>query len=90
MVTTEVSGVSCTWKNPAGKTVTRDCEVILSGATITINDSGGVGDVISWIVTATDTSGNTSKSTFSTTVVNPGKGNPKGPKVASVKGGKKK
>lgn len=48
------------------------CVVGLSGATITISDSGGVGDVIEWVVTAADESGNTTQTTCKVEVVNPG------------------
>jgi hypothetical protein len=37
---------------------TESCQVTLSGDTITIEDSGGVGDSITWKVTATDAAGN--------------------------------
>jgi hypothetical protein len=59
-VTTEVTGYDCFWFNPAGKRVdrTKGCEVVLQNGRITILDSGGVGDHITWDVTATDEAGN--------------------------------
>jgi hypothetical protein len=53
---------------------TESCQVTLSGDTITIEDSGGVGDNITWTVMATDSSGNTTTETCAITVDNPGKG----------------
>ena len=51
---------------------TASCEVSLSGDTITILDSGGVGDHITWNVTATDGSGNQTTADCEVLVVNPG------------------
>jgi hypothetical protein len=50
------------------------CAVSLSGDTITITDSGGVDDNITWTVLATDQSGNTTKAEGHVLVVNPGRG----------------
>jgi hypothetical protein len=54
---------------------TESCMVAVDGATITILDSGGVGDNIVWTVHATDSSGNVTPSQCAVEVVNPGKGN---------------
>ena len=50
------------------------CVVDINGDTVTILDSGGVGDQISWTVTATDSNGNTIVATCGVEVVNPGRG----------------
>lgn len=47
------------------------CWVRMDGDTLTIVDSGGVGDHIDWTVEATDDAGNTTTATCSTVVVNP-------------------
>lgn len=51
---------------------TGSCVVLFNGGTVTIVDSGGVGDHITWTVTATDGSGNTTEQTCEVLVVNPG------------------
>ncbi|WPD24301.1 MAG: hypothetical protein SD837_07005 [Candidatus Electrothrix scaldis] len=51
----------------------QSCVVNFSGDTLTILDSGGVGDNITWTITATDPSGNTTSTEGKITVVNPGK-----------------
>ena len=50
------------------------CVVLVSGDTVTIEDSGGVGTHITWIATATDGSGNTASAVCETLVGNPGAG----------------
>lgn len=50
------------------------CVVELDGATVTIVDSGGVGDNIRWTVQATDGCGNVAESECGVEVINPGKG----------------
>jgi hypothetical protein len=57
----EIGSVSCT--RPTS------CHAEAQGATLTIHDSSGVGNVISWIVSAEDGAGNTSQKTCSLTVV---------------------
>jgi hypothetical protein len=52
---------------------TRSCEVMVSGDRITITDSGGVGDIISWTTLATDVNGNVADGACQVTVANPGK-----------------
>jgi hypothetical protein len=56
-----------------GKTIDKSesCIVSIAGDTITILDSGGVGDHIEWTVHAVDGCGNTSEQTCSVLVVNP-------------------
>ncbi|WLE97139.1 MAG: PQQ-binding-like beta-propeller repeat protein [Candidatus Electrothrix communis] len=51
----------------------QSCVVSTSGDTLTITDSGGVGDNIAWTITATDQSGNTTTTEGHVLVVNPGK-----------------
>lgn len=51
---------------------TESCAVAIAGNTLTITDSGGVNDNISWQVTATDDYSNTSEATCSIMVANPG------------------
>lgn len=48
---------------PTGKQEARDCVVTVSGASLTVDESGGVGDVIEWDVTSIDSSGNTVRTT---------------------------
>ena len=52
---------------------TESCVVDVSGNTITILDSGGVGDNITWDVLATDSCGNQSEEMCEIEVVNPGR-----------------
>lgn len=75
-VSVEITGYDCWFYNPAGKRVdkTESCVVTINGDTITIVDSGGVGDHIGWTVSATDGGGNTAEATCEVVVVNPGKG----------------
>ncbi|MGD8852995.1 MAG: hypothetical protein PVI28_11405, partial [Gammaproteobacteria bacterium] len=49
------------------------CVVNITGNTISILDSGGVGDHISWVVRATDNCGNVAEDTCEVEVRNPGK-----------------
>ena len=53
---------------------TESCVVSIDGDEITILDSGGVGDIITWTVVATDSSGNQSSTDCEITVENPGQG----------------
>ena len=76
-----ITSFECYFINGSGKRVDKSesCVVAIDGATITILDSGGVGDHITWTTTATDGSGNTSQETvFEVEVVNPGKGGGRG------------
>ena len=52
--------------------------VEITGDTITILDSGGVGTYIAWEVIASDTSGNTTEKTCEIKVMNPGQHKLKG------------
>jgi len=47
------------------------CKVSFDGDTVTISDTGGVDDHITWTVESTDASGNTSQTTCEVVVVNP-------------------
>ncbi len=71
--TAQVTSYDCYTFTRKGKRIDKrgSCAVTILGDTITINDSGGVGDIIEWTVSATDGSGNTSQSTCSVTVVKP-------------------
>jgi len=75
-VDVQITGVDCFFFNPSGKRVdkTGSCVVTVSGNTITIVDSGGVGDHITWTVITTDESGNTATQSYEIVVKNPGKG----------------
>jgi hypothetical protein len=75
-VTVEIAEFDCFKFTKKGKRVdkTGSCVVSVNGDTITIEDSGGVGDHITWAVVATDSSGNTTTQTYEIQVVNPGKG----------------
>jgi hypothetical protein len=66
-----VSTATCWRTNPAGKTVYDVCELVVSGDTITVVDSGGIGAVIQWQVVARDGSGNEAIVECSTEVVGP-------------------
>ena len=48
------------------------CVVSFGGATVTISDSGGVGDIIQWTVSSHDVSGNSVQATCTVNVLNPG------------------
>ena len=70
-----INEYDCSFINGAGKLVDKkeSCIVEFSGDTITIQDSGGVGDHITWTILATDVNGNTSEVECAVDVVNPGK-----------------
>jgi hypothetical protein len=69
--TAEITGYGCYKYNRQGRRIdkTDSCEVAIDGATITILDSGGVGDNIEWYVTA-----GAETTTCHVEVVNPGRG----------------
>jgi len=71
MVPTVITGVDCFKFTKKGKRIdkTESCVVSVNNDTVTISDSGGVGDHITWTVTA----GNYND-TCEVVVVNPGKG----------------
>lgn len=72
---TVVTGFDCFTFTKKGKRIdkTESCEVSFSDDTVTILDTGGVGDHITWTVTATDGSGNQTNAVCEVLVVNPGK-----------------
>lgn len=72
-VTPTVTSYDCFKFTKKGKRIdkTESCMVTLVGDTVTITDSGGVGDRIEWTVEATDASGNVSQTTCGVDVVNP-------------------
>jgi hypothetical protein len=61
--TVVVTAATCTFENPAGKTVGKreSCVVHTDGTTIEILGSGGVKNRITWTVSAEDVSGNVSE-----------------------------
>jgi hypothetical protein len=69
----EITERDCYFPNGAGKRVdkTKSCVVSFAGDTITIYDSGGVDDHITWKGIATDGSGNTTEFECEVLVVNP-------------------
>jgi len=71
MVPAVITGVDCFKFTKKGKRIdkTESCVVSVNNDTVTISDSGGVGDHITWTVTA----GNYND-TCEVVVVNPGKG----------------
>ncbi len=72
--TVEITGFDCFKFTKKGKRIdkTGSCEVAITGDTVTILDSGGVGDHIEWYLNAQDSSGNPSALTCLVEVVNPG------------------
>jgi hypothetical protein len=60
--------------NKAGKQVARRCDVGVSGATLTLYDSGGIGDHVRWRVASADAHANGTVVTCETEVVRPGPG----------------
>jgi hypothetical protein len=52
---------------------TYSCQVTFNGDTITVRDSGGVGDHIAWTIEATDENGNSTTKSCDLGVVNPNK-----------------
>jgi hypothetical protein len=73
----EITGYDCFKFTKRGRRISklRSCVIQTSGPTITIDDSGGVGDNITWDVRATDDCGNQSEVTCALEVVKPGQGN---------------
>ncbi len=74
-VDVQIVGYDCYKYTKKGKRIdkTDSCQVAFGGDTITVYDSGGVGDNIVWTVQATDESGNTTNLDCGLTVVNPAK-----------------
>jgi streptogramin lyase len=79
-VAVEITDYSCykVKKNGSQQSKMESCVVGLSGDTITISDSGGVGDNIVWTIVATDQSGNTTTAEGRVSVDNPGRSGEKG------------
>ena len=69
----EITSYDCFKFTKKGKRIdkTESCVVSISNNTITILDSGGVDDHITWTARATDSCGNVAEGTFETLVVNP-------------------
>jgi hypothetical protein len=72
-VISEIISYNCFEFTNKGKSIdkTESCIVEVDGDTITVVDSGGVGDNITWSIRANDSCGNVSESTCSIMVVNP-------------------
>ena len=72
-VSVEITEYDCYTYTKKGKRIdkTESCIVDVAGDTITILDSGGVDDHITWTIRATDSSGNTSEELCEIYVVNP-------------------
>lgn len=70
----EITQYDCYTFTKKGKRIdkTESCVVDVAGDTITILDSGGVDDHITWEISATDSSGNTTTKDCGILVVNPG------------------
>ena len=79
-VLVEITAFDCFFFNPSGRRVdkTESCVVQVDGHTITVLDSGGVGDFITWTVRATDSCGNVAETECVVEVVNPGRAGGKG------------
>ena len=71
----EIVDYDCYKYTKKGKRIdkTESCVIDVVGDTITILDSGGVDDHITWTIIATDESGNTTETSCEVLVVNPGK-----------------
>ena len=71
---TEITEYDCYTYTKKGKRIDKrdSCVVTFEGTTVSILDSGGVGDFISWTVFATDGSGNSTTDVCVVEVVNPG------------------
>jgi hypothetical protein len=67
----EITAFSCTAKT--GRDKRESCVVEIAGPTVTILNSGGLGDTISWTVHSVDGCGNSTTDVCSVLVVNPGR-----------------
>jgi hypothetical protein len=74
-ITPVVTGYDCFTYTKKGKRIdkTGSCVVEMNGDTISVTDSGGVANQISWTVEATDGNGNATSQSCGVTVVNPRK-----------------
>jgi len=74
-ITPVITSFDCFQFTKKGKRIdkTESCQVAINGDTITILDSGGVNDNISWNVNVTDSNGNQMNEVCEVLVVNPGK-----------------
>jgi hypothetical protein len=74
--TLEIVGFDCFAFTGSGKRIdkTESCIVEVAGDTVTILDSGGVGDTITWTISAIDSCGNTSETVCEVAVDHPVKG----------------
>jgi hypothetical protein len=72
--TVAIAGFDCFMVTRHGRRVdkTGSCVVAVEGATLTVLDTGGVGDNIVWTATATDNSGNVGQDACGVEVVRPG------------------
>jgi dienelactone hydrolase len=70
----EITGYDCFYFTPNGKRIdkTESCVVEVEGDTITILDTGGIGNHITWSVQVTDNCGNANDKQCEIEVVNPG------------------
>ncbi len=75
-VTVQINSYNCTAVNGAGKVISKlgSCVVTINGSSLTVVDSGGVGDHITWTGTVIDGSGNVTPFSCVIDVVNPGNG----------------
>jgi hypothetical protein len=71
-----ISEFDCFKHTKKGKRIdkTESCAIVVEGDAITILDSGGVGDHITWTVRASDSCGNETEQQCEVEVVNPGRG----------------
>jgi len=72
-ITPQILAYDCFVYTKKGKRIdkTESCVVVLDGDSVSILDSGGVGNTIAWTVSATDGSGNTATTECSVTVIKP-------------------
>lgn len=73
-IVAQITAFDCFRFTKKGKRIdkTESCVVDVAGDTVTVSDSGGVGDRIQWTVEATDGSGNTATEVCSLVVAHPG------------------
>ncbi len=71
-VVPQLLDLECFKINGAGKVIDKKCKVTLNGPTITINNTGGVGQHIAWTARGVDGSGNVREVPCEVVVANPG------------------